>query len=162
VTESHRPTAGPGDAKAPAGPFKPVFFIAVVFFAVAAVVVVSKLAVPGEKIAWRSDFAAARHEADQNRKQVLLYFTAKWCGPCQEMKRTVFADDEVERALRFHVPVRIDIDQQPVLARKYGATSVPRFVLIDDDGEVKQEATGKMTASEFIEWVKRGSKQSPW
>jgi thiol:disulfide interchange protein len=157
VTESQRPA---GEKSTPS-PFKPVLVIAIVFIAAAAIFVVSKLAMPGEKIAWRSDFAAARHEAATNRKQVLVYFTADWCGPCQEMKRTVFADDEVERALRFHVPVRIDVDQQPVLAKKYGATSIPHFILIDGDGEVEQSASGKMSSQEFIAWVKRGSKAPP-
>jgi protein disulfide-isomerase len=163
VTESQH--AGNRDDRPAAGlsrsPLKPVMFIAAVFFAVAAVVAVSKLAGPSEKIAWRTNLGAAQHEAATSNKQVLLYFTADWCGPCQQMKRTVFSDDEVERALRFHVPVKIDVDQQPVLARKYGATSIPRMVLVDDDGEIVHEASGAMTSQQFIAWVKRGSRQPP-
>ena len=90
---------------------------------------------------------------------MLVYFTADWCGPCQQMKRTVFSDPEVDRALRFHVAVKIDVDQQPVLAKKYGATSIPHFAIMDADGEVDAAASGKMTSQELIGLIKRGSKR---
>ncbi len=52
----------------------------------------------------------------------LLAFTAVWCGPCQQQKAHV---DEIEAA---GVQVtRIDIDQQPDLARQYGVTAVPTY-----------------------------------
>ena len=44
---------------------------------------------------------------------VLLDFTAKWCGPCREMSPIV------SRLERENLPVlKVDIDEQPNLAQK--------------------------------------------
>lgn len=58
----------------------------------------------------------------------LLVFSASWCQPCQRLKPSIL---EIEDA---GVQVtRVDIDQQPDLARKYGVTSVPTmFVTVGD------------------------------
>ena len=71
----------------------------------------------------------------------------------------IFSDAEVDRALRFHVPVKIDIDDQPVLAKMYKVESIPFFAILDGDGEIESSASGKMTSQELIAWVKRASKQ---
>lgn len=151
----------PGEAAA-RRPLRPVLFIAAVFLGVAAIFAVARLASSKDRIPWQSDLARARQEAAASRKQLFVYFTADWCGPCQEMKRTTFGDTEVDRALRFHIPVKIDIDDQPVLAGKYKVESIPHFAVMDADGEVGGEASGYMTAEELVGFVKRASKQRDW
>src|SRR3954469_14400082 len=89
---------------------RPLAFIFLVFFAMAAIVVVSRLRAGKDIIPWRTDLAAAESESRQTGKPVLAYFTAEWCPPCQEMARTTWSDNHVERALREFVPVKIDID----------------------------------------------------
>jgi hypothetical protein len=87
---------------------------------VVAVALVSKALRPKEIIPWRDDFAAATAEARRDNKPVFAYFTASWCGPCQKLKSTTWADKDVDAALRDYVPARIDIDRNPDLADKYG------------------------------------------
>ena len=54
----------------------------------------------------------------------VLAFTASWCGPCQRAKPALIQ----VQAAGVDVQV-IDIDQRPDLARKYGVTSVPTFIV---------------------------------
>jgi thioredoxin-related protein len=84
---------------------------------------------------------------------MLLYFTATWCGPCQEMKRTTWADAKVEEALRGFVPVKIDVDDNAELARKYAVTSIPKVILIDKDGNSVRSTEGYLKPDRFLAWL---------
>ena len=71
----------------------------------------------------------------------LLVFSASWCQPCQRLKPAVV---EIE-ATGVKV-TRVDIDQHPDLARKYGVTSVPTmFVTVGN----------KTTRTQDIDEVRR-------
>jgi len=62
---------------------------------------------------------------------VLLDFSASWCGPCQQMSPLV------SRLERQGLPIRkVDVDREPALARKFGVSSIPAFVLVVNDREV--------------------------
>jgi thiol:disulfide interchange protein len=87
------------------------------------------------------------------KKPVLAYFTAGWCGPCQNMKRTVWSDQKVADAAKAYVPVRIDIDIWPELARKYEVRSIPLVAVMDDQGTVLRSIVGARDSAEMIEWL---------
>ncbi|HID22847.1 MAG TPA: thioredoxin, partial [Planctomycetaceae bacterium] len=58
-------------------------------------------------------------------ENVLLDFTASWCGPCQQMAPIV------ARLQRQGLPVRtVDVDEHPELARRFGIQNIPAFVLV--------------------------------
>ena len=68
-----------------------------------------------------------------NPDNILLDFSAKWCGPCQQMSGIV---SKLERE---HLPIRkVDIDEEPNLARQYGVTAIPCFVLVANGREIKR------------------------
>ncbi len=54
---------------------------------------------------------------------VLLYFTAKWCGPCQQMQPLVDKLVREGRAIK-----TIDVDQAPEMANEHRITSIPCFI----------------------------------
>lgn len=68
------------------------------------------------------------------QKAVLYDFTATWCGPCQQMSPIV------HKLEREGFPIqKVDIDQNPNLARQYSITSIPAFVLVVDGKPVARE-----------------------
>lgn len=108
-----------------------------------------------ELVPWRSDWEAARSEALRDRKPVFVYFTAEWCGPCQELRRTTWSDRHVAEVLgTSYVPVRIDIDKEPGLAMQYNVETIPWFAVLDDQGRPVRAWSGWKDADDFLKWLK--------
>jgi protein disulfide-isomerase len=133
---------------------KPVWTIFAVLVAVTGVSLLVRASRPDEIVPWRAGYSAALEEARTSNKPPLVYFTASWCGPCQSLKHTTWADKAVEAALRDYVPVKVDIDEHPDLAQSFKIDGVPTFVVLDRDGHSIKRVVGALPPREFLEWLK--------
>ena len=75
-------------------------------------------------------------EVLHSEKPVLIDFWATWCGPCRMLAPTVAAIAE-EKADVLKVG-KVDVDQEPELARRFGIMSIPTLILFKDGQAVKQ------------------------
>ena len=133
---------------------RPVWGIFIVLCVVVGVSMVAKAMRPKEIVPWRTDFAASVEEARRENKPVMAYFTATWCGPCQTLKHTTWADKGVAAALEKFVPVKIDVDRQPELAQKYVTEGIPAYAIIDPGGTHRRSAAGALPPADFLAWLK--------
>ena len=72
------------------------------------------------------DSEQAVGEILKNGKLTLLYFTADWCGPCQQIKPVVAQIHEKAPNLNVYL---IDVDKAQELAQKFEIKSMPTFFL---------------------------------
>lgn len=80
---------------------------------------------------WYHTYEEAREVADREGLPLLIHFHATYCGPCRQMDSQVFSRPEVQQQLRRGlVAVDIDVQQRPDLAQKYGASSIPRDIVV--------------------------------
>jgi thioredoxin 1 len=70
---------------------------------------------------------------------VLVDFWATWCGPCR-MVAPVVEQLAAAHADRLRV-VKLDVDEAPVLAQRYGVSSVP-FLQVFEGGEAVTSIVG--------------------
>ena len=78
-------------------------------------------------------------EVLQSEKPVIVDFWAEWCGPCRAVA-PVLAEIARERADDLRV-VKVNIDEEPALAQRYGIMSIPTIVLFKG-GEPAAAALG--------------------
>lgn len=112
--------------------------------------------VPSNDVTWAEDIASARQLATEGNKPVMMFFTATWCVPCRIMKREVFADSEVMRAINKQVvPVMIYEDSPGGEAafREYDIQGTPITVFTDSQGRVLDYAVGGIGKAEFMEML---------
>jgi YHS domain-containing protein/thioredoxin-related protein len=102
-----------------------------------AAVVAPVAAFAESSVRWRSNLDAAKIEATQSNRLLLLHFTRKSCGPCKYLDDHVFSQPHVGPAVEQHyVPVRIDADASPALANSFRIDRVPTEIILTSQGEV--------------------------
>ena len=81
-------------------------------------------------------------EISQGR--VLVDFYADWCGPCKMMSPIL---DDFSKISDIEVK-KINVDNNPEIAKKYGILSIPTLILFEDGKEIKKNI-GYLTLDEL-------------
>ena len=81
-------------------------------------------------------------EVLQSDKPVLVDFFATWCGPCR-MQGPIIEELAVEMGNKVKIG-KMDVDQNPQIAQKYGIMSIPTIIIFKD-GEIKETLVGLQT-----------------
>lgn len=78
-------------------------------------------------------------------KPVIVDFWAEWCGPCR-MVAPVLEEIAVEHADKIRV-VKLNIDENPEVARQYSIMSIPTMNVFSGGQVVKQIVGAKPKAA---------------
>lgn len=85
---------------------------------------------------------------------ILLYFHARWCGPCQQV------NPMMARLKREGLPIRsVDIDAERPLVNQYGVTSIPCVVKVIE-GQEADRLSGIASESQVRELLRQRNVRS--
>jgi len=107
-----------------------------------------------EGINWNSNYQSAMELAQKEKKPVLLVFSATWCPPCQNMKKTTYHDPAVVKVAQGFIPIMVDTDENVDLAQQYGVSGIPCYFLLRPDGTQIDSFVGYHKASDFAAKLK--------
>ena len=116
---------------------------------------------------WTS-FNAAMEESQRTGKPVLIDFNAEWCPPCQRLKREVFDDWSLGRAVQVAViPVSIvdrireegrNAEEVQDLQRRYSVDAFPTLVVTSARTGRSVQARGYGGPQATMAWINQAAK----
>lgn len=83
------------------------------------------------------------------KNKVLVDFYADWCGPCKMLAMEIEkAASEIDIDI-----VKVNVDEEEDIARRYGVMSIPTLILFENGQELKKTIgfMPKERIKEFIE-----------
>lgn len=82
------------------------------------------------------------------KNKVLVDFYADWCGPCKMLAMELEkAANEIEIDI-----VKVNVDEEEEIARRYGVMSIPTLILFESGKELKK-TIGFMPKDKIKEFV---------
>ncbi|MBK7398892.1 MAG: thioredoxin [Myxococcales bacterium] len=77
-------------------------------------------------------------EVLKSDKPVLIDFTATWCGPCKMIAPMI--DELADETAGTYKVAKLDIDEAPATAAKFGIKGVPTMVVVKAGKETARHA----------------------
>jgi thiol-disulfide isomerase/thioredoxin len=119
---------------------------------IASLVLLAALALPrGEGPFQELTFPQALEKAKEQQKVVLVDFFTTWCGPCKRLDATTWKDERVVAWLAERsVALKIDAEEQELLATDYRIKSYPTLLFVRPDGSELGRVIGYRSADQFL------------
>ncbi|MEA4814724.1 MAG: thioredoxin [Oscillospiraceae bacterium] len=89
-------------------------------------------------------------EVVRSEKPVLLDFFATWCGPCKMLSPIV---EEIANEYDQYKICKVDVDEVPELAAKFGVMGVPTLVVMKN-GKIMTQSSGARPKAAVLELLK--------
>lgn len=100
---------------------------------------------------YKGTYQQALAKGKAENKQLFLYFTATWCGPCKYMQQYIFPDTTLSTYIKQnYIALKLDIDTEEGKLVYYKShqpkapTGVPAFIIMNSNEEVLKKDVGGM------------------
>lgn len=96
-------------------------------------------------------------EAKKSERLIFLDFYAEWCVWCKRLDKDVFSHEVVVGEMKDLLCYAVDVESKAgkPIAKRYHVDPLPTLLFLEPNGDVREVVVGFMTASPFLEEVKR-------
>ena len=92
-------------------------------------------------------------EVLKSEQPVLVDFWAPWCGPCRALAPTI---DKIATQFAGRVKVgKLNTDENPDLAVKYGISGIPQVLIFKGGDEPKERLVGLQPETALVKVINR-------
>jgi len=99
-----------------------------------------------------ADAKAAKDKKDAD-KILVIKATAVWCGPCKQMDKTTWIDENVVAWFKEHgTAAQFDVDKENSLALQFNISAMPTMIALKN-GEEFDRIVGYRSAAQLIAWL---------
>ncbi len=109
--------------------------------------------------AWKRLNADTLQRAQRENRLLLVDLAADWCQFCKKMDHSTWPDPKVMESIdKYYIPVRIQDEEEPVLAEKYRQYGRPGIFVLNGNGEEIARRRGYLEPR-FMHWMLEGIAQ---
>ena len=101
---------------------------------------------------WRTFLVSVCLGASLARAEILMVFSADWCGNCVKFKQDLERDPF---ALEPYVVEVLDFDDDKESAKQLKVTRIPTFIIYDDEHREVTRKVGYANISELKAWAQK-------
>jgi thioredoxin-like negative regulator of GroEL len=110
-----------------------------------------------------NNYNDAHRETVETGKPLLVMVGADWCGPCQQMKKSILPQVDKHGMLKNVSFAHVNVDKESELARKLtGGGPVPQLVMLrkTDDGWRKRKLIGGQSVDTVEKFIREAVAQN--
>lgn len=102
-------------------------------------------------IQWNYNLNSAMNTAQKSNKLLIVDFYADWCGYCKQLDEKTYSDEKVKQVMAHkYVAVKVNVDQNPDLASKYGVYGLPTLIIMNSNGDEIKRLEGYQSPSQLL------------
>lgn len=113
----------------------------------------SQMAPPQGPQATASTYEEALKLSRELRKPILIIFNADWCHWCKKFEAEVMPSQDVVRSISSYVLVKINVDKEKQIVKKFNVSAIPAFVITNHQEANLKSHSGYMTSVDFCKWL---------
>jgi len=102
------------------------------------------------QIQWRS-YEDGKSLAQSESKKIFLNFRADWCTYCLNMEKKTFTDADIVAFLNSNfINIKVDVDREKSVARKYNIQPLPDTWFLTETGVVIGNRPGYLSPQDLL------------
>ena len=82
-----------------------------------------------------------------NQSVMMVDFWAEWCGPCKAIAPVL--EDLARESAGAVTLAKVNVDENPALAARYGIRSIPTVLFVNKQGKVADQVIGAVPKAQL-------------